>query len=329
MMSVKRSKSIEESMVNWMPRPDFPKTVFEFNQWFPDEDACTRFMIQSRFPEGFVCPRCNHNEAYWKEPRKLLQCKNCGYQVSATSGTVLHRSKLPLTTWFQAAYQVTTSTPGKSALQFQRQVGLPRYETAFTMLHKLRAAMVRQGRDRISGRVQVDETYIGGGKEGKPGRGAAGKVIVAGAVEIKGKAAGRVRLMVIPDVTQNTLTSFVQSAVVEGSTVITDAWLGYNKLSRNGYQHMVNPDNLVNVHRVFSNLKTWLLGTHHGSVSKQHLQAYLNEYTFRFNRRNTPMAAFQTVLGLAKERQSPTYKGLYGIAKGKDDWIHPTNPIGR
>jgi len=193
------------------------------------------------------------------------------------------------------------------------------------MLHKLRAAMVRGGRDRLSGMVEVDETYIGGERAGPTGRGALGKVIVAGAVDIRGKYANRVRLRVIPNVTQATLTEFVKENVLDGSTVKSDDWLGYNKLTGAGYKHIVSTE-LIHIHRVFSNLKTWLRGTHHG-VSKQHLQAYLNEYVFRFNRRGTPMAAFQTILGLAKGRLGPTYRGLYGVAKGQKAWEHPTNPI--
>jgi transposase-like protein len=211
-----------------------------------------------------------------------------------------------------------------SALQFQRQVGLSNYETAFAMLHKLRAAMVRAGRDRLSGIVEVDETYIGGKEAGPPGRGAKGKVIVAGAVDIRDKYANRIRLRVIPNVTGDTLTGFVKANVQEGSSVNTDDWRGYSRLNAAGYRHIVALE-LPHIHRVFSNLKTWLLGTHHG-VSPQHLQAYLNEYVFRFNRRGTPMAAFQTVLGLAKERIGPTYKELYGVAKhGEFAWVHP-NP---
>jgi len=233
---------------------------------------------------------------------------------------------MPLKLWFHAAYLVSTLTPGISAVQFQRQIGLQNYETAFTMLHKLRAAMVRQGRDKLSGLVEVDETYVGGKKAGPPGRGALGKVIVIGAVDIRGKYANRVRLKVIPNVTQDTLTNFVKDNIEDGATIRTDDWMGYNKLEKAGYRHEIDAD-LVHIHRVFSLLKTWLLGTHHG-VSPQHLQAYLNEYTFRFNRRGTPMAAFQTVLGLAKERKGPTYKGLYGIAKGQRLWVHPANPFG-
>ena len=309
-----------------MPRPDFPKTIFEFQQWFPDEEACVRFLIQSRWPDGFVCPRCGGREYWWKEARQLLQCKLCGYQVSPTAGTVMHRSKMPLRMWFHAAYLVTTHTPGFSALQFQQQVGLSSYQTAFTMLHKLRAAMVRSGRDKLSQVVEVDETYVGGERPGKTGRGALGKVIVVGAVDIRGKYANRVRLKVIPDVTQATLNEFIQENIEPGSTVVTDDWIGYDKLESLGYEHSIAGPHMIHIHRVFSNLKSWLIGTHHG-VSKQHLQAYLNEYTFRFNRRGTPMAAFQTVLGLAQERLGPTYKGLYGIAKGLELYAHPANPI--
>lgn len=239
----------------------------------------------------------------------------------------MHRSKMPLRLWFHAAYFVTTHTPGMSALQFQRQTGLSSYQTAFTMLHKLRAGMVRSGRGRLSGTVEVDETYIGGERPGPTGRGALGKVIVAGAVDIRSKYANRVRLRVIPDVSGKTLAGFVKDNVIEGSIIKTDDWRGYSGLRTVGYSHIVSTE-LIHIHRVFGNLKTWLLGTHHG-VSKQHLQAYLNEYTYRFNRRKTPMAGFQTVLGLAKERLGPTYKGLYGVAKGRKAWIHPTNPIER
>ena len=308
-----------------MSRPDFPKTIFEFKQWFPDEATCLRFLIQSRWPDGFVCPRCGGQEYYWQQTRELLQCKNCSYQVSPTAGTVMHRSKQPLRLWFEAAYQVTTHTPGMSALQFQRQVGIPSYKTAFMMLHKLRAAMVRPGRDQLSGLVEVDETYIGGERPGRVGRGALGKVIVAGAVDIRGTSANRIRLQVIPDVSGATLIGFIQTYIVQGSTVKTDDWLGYSKVSEAGYQHITSTE-LIHIHRIFGNLKTWLIGTHHG-VSPQHLQAYLNEYTFRFNRRGTPMAAFQTVLGLAQGRLGPTYSGLYGIKKGQTGWVHPTNPV--
>ena len=310
-----------------MPRPDFPKTIFEFEQWFPDEAACVKFLIDSRWPDGFVCPRCRGREYFWLPKRTLLQCKSCGYQASPTAGTVMHRSRQSLRLWFHAAYLVTTVTPGMSALQFQKQVGIASYKTAFMVLHKLRSAMVRQGRDKLSGLVEVDETYIGGERPGKTGRGAAGKVIVAGAVDIRGNSANRIRLKVIPDASQVTLTDFVKENIEQGATVRTDEWVGYNRLEQAGYRNVISPKELVHIHRVISNLKTWLLGTHHGAVRKQHLQAYLNEFTFRFNRRGTPMAAFQTALGLSGARLGPTYRGLYGIARGERLWAHPANPF--
>lgn len=308
-----------------MPRPDYPKTIYEFDEWFPTEESCIKFLIDSRWPNGFICPRCGFTEFYWKSARNLLQCKSCSYQVSPTAGTVMHRSKLPLKAWFRAAYLVTTLTPGMSALQMQRQLGIASYQTAFTMLHKLRAAMVREGRDRLSGIVEVDETYIGGPKSGPRGRGALGKTIVAGAVDVRGRSANRIRLRVIPNVTGETLLTFVRENIEEGSIIKTDELTSYRVLPQAGYVHEIDMD-LAHMHRVFSNLKVWLLGTHHG-VSPQHLQAYLNEYTFRFNRRGTPMAAFQTVLGLARERIGPTYKGLYSVKKGTGTWVHPSNPI--
>ncbi|MDP2948925.1 MAG: IS1595 family transposase [Chloroflexota bacterium] len=311
-----------------MPRPDFPRTIMEFQKRFSDEGECLKYLIDSRWPDGFVCPRCTHDAFYWKEGRSLLQCKACGYQASVTAGTAMHRSKQPLTLWFWAAYLVTTHTPGMSALQFKRQVGLSSYQTAFTMLHKLRAALVKKDRDKLHGTVEVDETYIGGKEAGPGGRGAYGKVIVAGAVEVRGEVAGRLRLRVIPDVTAHTLEGFVKENVEGGVTVKTDAWMGYVGLEKAGYHHYMlmgsKSESLPHIHRAFSNLKTWLIGTHHG-VSEQHLPAYLNEYVFRFNRRRTPMAAFQTALGLISERKGPTYKGLYGVAKGGLAWAHP-NP---
>lgn len=320
-----------------MARPDFPKTVVEFQRRFATDEACLDYMVKSRWPDGFACPRCSCSAHYWKAPRRLMQCKQCDYQASVTAGSVMHRSKMPLATWFWAAYLVTTHTPGMSALQFARQAGIKNYETAFMMLHKLRGAMVREGRDRLRGTVEVDESYVGGAKQGPSGRGAKGKAIVAAAVEVRarehgeGTFAGRLRLRVVPNVMGKTLCGFVSDCVEQGAVVRTDGWAGYNELPTLGYCHGPEVEGtperaaevLPHVHRVFSNLKSWLIGTHHG-VSTHHLPAYLNEYVFRFNRRGTPMAAFQTVLGLADERLGPTYEGLYGIAKGeKDAWKHP------
>ncbi len=323
--------------------PDFPRNVMEFHERFATEEDCEDYLFDCRWPEGFVCPRCGNTDYRWVGGRrKLLRCTACNYQVSLTAGTVMHGTKMPLRTWFIGAYLVTTQTPGMSAVQFQRQTGIRTYETAFNMLHKLRAAMVRPDRDRIHGVVEVDETYIGGKKKGKTGRGAAGKVIVAGAVEVREKRertnigrrvkkpkktyAGRLRLRILDNVTEREITSFVLSNVEEGSVVRTDDFLSYNALPIFGYKRRIlDPKSLTHIHRTFSNLKTWLKGTHHG-VSRKHLQAYLNEFVFRHNRRRNPMRAFMTVLGLGSHLRAPTYEELYKAGE-EEGWEHP-NPWG-
>lgn len=236
-----------------------------------------------------------------------------------TAGTVLHRTRVPLTVWFWAAYLVTTHTPGLSAVQLQRQLGVS-YETAWALLHKLRRAMVTPEREPLKGRVEVDETYLGGPEAGlKGGRQLLDKALVVGAVEVRGRAAGRVRLHVVPDASARSLTGFVRRTVTPGAILLTDRWQGYASLPDLGYHHRPRtqgpPDRagklLPHIHRVFGNLKTWLGGTHHG-VGHDHLQAYLDEFAFRFNRRRIPMAAFQTLLGLASGVHGPTtYDMLY------------------
>ena len=302
-----------------MGRPSFPQTLLEFQRRFSGDAECRRYLLESRWPSGYSCPRCNHREAYELRSRALLKCKVCGYQTSATAGTVLHGSKIPLRTWFWAAYLVTTHTPGFSALQLQRQLGLSRYETAWAMLQKLRRAMVRPERGHISGKVEVDETYVGGVEEGRRGGRLrkSTKSIVVAAVEVRGRGSGRIRLAVVGDVSAASLVPFVEGAVEPGSILLTDGWQGYAPL-RKRYDHRPttqgDPKNAVQllprVHRAFSNLKTWLAGTHHG-VSPKHLPHYVNEFVFRFNRRRTPMAAFQSLLGLTAQHPPTTYKMLY------------------
>ncbi len=247
----------------------------------------------------------------------------------------MERTHTPLSVWFWAAYLVTSQTPGMSAVQFQRQLGLKSYETAFQILHKLRVGMVRPNQDRIGGKheehVEADETYIGGRTRGK-GRGVHDMVLVAGAVEVRqrkqqgirnqrrtGRYAGRVRLAVAPDRSAKSLGGFIERTVAPGAIIITDDWSGYAKLGERGYCHTAVAERgnmqvaetfLPIIHLVFSNLKTWLRGTHHG-VSPQHLPAYLNEFTFRFNRRFYPFNAFLSLLGIAGDVTAPTYAELY------------------
>lgn len=306
----------------------FPATVLEFQQWFSDEKACVDYLYQSRWPEGFVCPKCgSRRRPYSIEAYRRLECAGCKHQTSVTAGTVMHGTRIPLRVWFNGAYLVTTHTPGFSALQLQRQLGIKTYETAFQMLHKLRSAMVRPDRDRIHGDVEVDETFIGAKKPGKRGRGAAGKTIGVGAVEVlarreRKERVGRLRLQVVADGSAASLVGFVVNNVEVGSVVRTDGFISYDGLVEKGYMYdVVETQELEHIHKTFGNLKTWLEGTHHG-VSKKHMQAYVNEFVFRHNRRRTPMAAFQTILGLAARTEGHTYEELYAAGR-KGRWRHP------
>lgn len=204
---------------------------------------------------------------------------------------------MPLTNWFTAIWYMTGQKYGASALSLKRILGLGSYETAWTLLHKLRRAMVRPGRDRLAGIVEVDETYVGGEEKGVRGRETETKAIVAIALEIHDpKGFGRVRLQQIPDVSSTSLTSFVCSTVQPEAVVRTDGWSGYNDLSSHGYQHQRvvlsatgDPAHVAmpGVHRVASLVKRWLLGTHQGAIRRKHLDDYLDEFTFRFNRRTS------------------------------------------
>lgn len=306
-----------------MPRPDFPRTIVEFQQWFPDDEACSGYLFESRWPEGFRCPRCGHGHCWAVSKRRaLLECAACHRQTSLTAGTVLHKTRTPLHLWFWAAYLMSTPTPGSSALQLQRQLGLGRYETAWMMLHKLRRAMINPEREPLTGQVEVDECFVGGVEAGlRGGRARGTKALVVVGVEARGAGSGRVRMAVVADASADTLTGFVRDNVASGATVHTDAWKGYRPLSRLGYDHQPRSQRaaraagedideiLPRVHRAISNLKSWLQGTHRG-VSSEHLQVYLDEFCFRFNRRRTPMAAFQTLLGLQSQQPPTTYRQI-------------------
>jgi len=332
----------------------FPTSLPEFQRVFPDDSACAKYLEKLRWPEEFMCGKCGvFGEPYRFANRAgVLRCRACKADNSLTAGTVMQGTHQPLSIWFWAAYLVATQTPGQSAMQFQRQLGLSRYETAYQILHKLRAGMVRPERDTIGGEhpVEVNETLVGGRTRGE-GRGVHHKIYVLGAIEVRtrkdgedrsangsrddhrdGKPlkrptyAGRLRLQVASDRKAPTCQEFVRENVTRGTLVRTDGWQGYDGLTAGGWPHhglALNADpkltdaHLPMIHLIFSNLKTWLQGTHHGT-SQQHLQAYLNEYTFRFNRRFYPMTAFNSVLGLAVRTVPPTYEALYS---GR--WEHP------
>jgi hypothetical protein len=330
-----------------LPRADlpFPGSLPEFQRLFPDDMACAAYLAAIRWREGFVCGWCGEPGEPYRFANRLqvLRCRKCQRDNALTAGTVMERSHTPLSIWFWAAYLVSSHTPGMSAVQFQRQLGLNRYETAFQILHKLRAGMVRPDRDRIGGHprdhVEIDESWVGGRTRGA-GRGVHDQSLVIAAVEVRqrkpenvtgvprrnGRYAGRIRMEVVPDRSARSLCGFVEAAVEPGVVVVTDGWGGYATLPDRGYRHLpvaaqgdpsVAEDFLPISHLIFSNLKSWLRGCHHG-VSPRHLQAYLNEFTFRFNRRFYPFNAFRSLLGISGRAVAPTYDGLY-----TGSWQHP------
>jgi transposase-like protein len=272
---------------------DYPKTVMEFRDQFATEEACRDYVSALRWPNGFICPDCQETKG-WQMKRGLYWCRNCGCQVSVTAGTLFHDTHKPLRLWFEAMWYVTSQKSGVSALGLQRVLGLGSYHTAWNWLHKLRRAMVRPSRDRLDGVIEVDEIFIGGERPGKRGRGAAGKTLVVMAAQEAEKGIGRIRMRRVADAAGESLEPAVWEMVEPGSIVRTDAWRGYNGLSELGYRHNIvrkDPDfgdNLLPlVNRVASLLKRWLLGTHQGAVQHSHLEYYLDEFTFRFNRRTS------------------------------------------
>jgi len=272
---------------------DYPKTLLEFEQRFATEEACFEYLFELRWPEGFRCSRCGHREA-WARKRGIYRCTRCRFETHVTAGTIFQDTRKPLRLWFRAIWHLTSQKYGANALGLQRVLDLGSYRTAWMWLHKLRRAMVRPGRNRLSGTVQVDEIYMGGEKPGKRGRGAAGKALVVVMVEVKEGKIGRIRLRRVPDASGPSLEGAVKDGVEPGSTVQTDGWEGYGRLPELGYVHEVvrkesalGKNLLPKVNRVVALLKRWLLGTYQGGIHLSHLNYYLDEYTFRFNRRTS------------------------------------------
>ena len=299
---------------------ELPRSLPEFEARFPDEAACARWLLAKRWPDGFRCPTCGHDKGWELARERLtLQCAAGERQVSVTAGTVLHGSHLPLKVWFTAAWLVATHKNGMSARQLWFQLGLGSYKSAWLLLRKLRRAMVDPGREPLAGLVEVDETSLpfrAGGEPAGPGRSHDGKLLLAGAVEIRGKGPGRVRLAVIEDYSAVALGAFVAAVIAIGSTVVSDGWPGYKKLKDVKHDPKVVGDAPAHtvlpwVHRVFANAKRWALGVYHG-LREEHLQAYLDEFVFRFNRRRTPAAAFDRLLGLSLTLEPATYQMLIG-----------------
>ena len=291
----------------------------EFEKEFGTEEQCIAYLFNLRWPDGYRCPRCESDKA-WQVNRMKYKCQKCKYQTTVISGTIFQDTHKPLTLWFRAIWYITSQKNGASAMNVQKILGLGSYRTAWTWLHKLRRAMIRPGRDKLSGVVEVDEGFIGGpGEGGKRGRGTENKVLVAVAVEITDKKIGRSRMSVIENASSESLHAFIENNVEIGSTIVTDGWRGYNGLSGKGYAQKItkkssedNKELLPHVHTVVSLLKRWLLGTLQGACSKEYLDYYLDEYCFRFNRRKAKSRGmlFYRLLQNAVQLQPTSYKDI-------------------
>jgi transposase-like protein len=319
------TRGLEDAMLP----TDLPRDLPSFLARFGTDEQCRRYLFEARWPDGFRCAGCGHKRAWAHKARLIDECAACGKQHSLLKGTIFEQTKTGLSRWFLAIYLVTSSKGGISAMELKRQMGFGSYQTAWSWLHKIRKAMVRPERTLLSARVETDETYIGGPRPGKPGRGAGGKIKVAGAVESgRGKAGGRrlgrLRLAVVPDVSAKSLRGFLGQNVARPATVSTDGWSGYAELDAAGYRH--EPLSLSAtwgdavlrlpaIHLVFGLAKRWLLGTHHGAVSAKHLPAYLDEFVFRFNRRTARNLShrFARVIEHAVQIQPTTYRDLIAI----------------
>jgi transposase-like protein len=310
---------------------DFPKTVLELEQRFANEEQCREYMAILRWPEGFCCPACGGKKA-WAVQRSRWMCASCNHQATVTAGTVFQDTRLPLRLWCRAIWHVTSQKNGASALGLQRVLGLGSYQTAWTVLHKLRRAMVRPGRDKLSGSVEVDETQVGGVTPGQKGRGIPSKALVIIAAEEEGAGIGRIRMARVPDGSAEHLHRFIQETIAQESSVHTDGWKPYQGIAQLGYQHEVSKlkgkhkgaatELLPRVHRVAALLKRWLLGTHQGAISADHLDYYLDEFTFRFNRRRSASRGklFYRLMQQALQVPPVPYANLVGGAK------NPANP---
>jgi transposase-like protein len=307
---------------------DYPRNQLELETRFSTEEACREYLFRLRWPEGFRCPRCGGRKS-WPKPDGLVRCAGCDYQVSVTAGTVFQDSHLPLMLWFRAVWWVTSQKNGVSAMGLQRVLGLKSYKTAWTLLHKLRHAMVRPGRDRLQGQVEVDEAFVGGEEEGVHGRQTETKAMIAVAVEADGPGIGRLRMRRIPDASAANLMPFIEDSIEPGSIVHTDGWLGYQPLEDRDYKHKITflKDNrktaselMPRVHLSVALLKRWLLGTHQGSVSLEHLDAYLDEFAFRFNRRKSRSRGklFYRLLEQAVAVEPVPYKSLVKCSAQQD-----------
>ena len=281
---------------------DYPADWNEFLTWFGSEESCLTYLERLRWPTEFVCPACGCIDQPYRSSRGRIVCRACGHQCTVTAGTIFEKTRTPLRVWLAAAWYLTSQKQGVNALGLQRVLGLGSYQTAWAMLHRFRAAMVRPGRERLHGKVEVDETYLAISDRQSPiakkGRKHnTTKTLIIIAVEmLEPKGFGRIRLQRIRDDSPESVLSFVQEVIEPGATVHTDGLASYRTLPDLGYVHqrtvMLGSDvaahvSMPGVHRVAALLKRWILGTHHGAVQPAHLDAYLDEFVFRFNRRSS------------------------------------------
>jgi transposase-like protein len=274
---------------------DFPKSEIEFDLRFSDPNACYQYLFAMKWPNGFMCKKFE-NGSFWHSNRDLYICTRCNHQHSLTAGTIMDSSKKPITYWFKAMWWFTTRKSGVNAVNLKDLLGLGSYQTAWSWLQKLRRCTIRKDREKLSGRVEVDEFVLGGRRSGKRGRGAEHKTIVAIAVERDPKIPeiGRIRLQVILDYTSFSLQTFIDENVEPGSTIVTDFWSSYPPIIKEQYHVRVNQtesgfqeDSLYGAHLVVSLVKRLMSSTFQGRFEPKYLQNYLDEYVFRFNRRKS------------------------------------------
>ncbi|HBY0481297.1 MULTISPECIES: IS1595 family transposase [Gammaproteobacteria] len=306
---------------------DYPTTWVQFLDWFHSEQACRDYLEKLRWPDGLICPKCGVVSQVQRSSRGRLICPTCRHQATVTAGTIFDKTRTELRVWFAAIWYITNQKHGVSALGLQRVLGLGSYETAWTMLHRLRRAMVRPDRELLHGEVEVDETYLALSDRTellstKGRKSNTTKLLVVIAVEIlHPKGFGRVRIQQIERGNHDNLMPFIKASITPGSLIHTDGSPAYRQIKENGYEHRqtvhlrsTTPahESMPGVHRVASLLQRWMMGTHHGAVQPEQLDNYLNEYVFRFNRRKSKSRGllFYRLLQQAVVTKAVTYQDV-------------------
>jgi transposase-like protein len=295
---------------------EFPKTLPDFDRLFPNDEACLAFLEWVRWGQAFSCQKCKHDQ-FWNMATGLRRCRACEFKNSVKTNSIFEKSKLGLKMWFYAIWWITSQKNGVSALSLQRFLGIGSYETGWLLLHKIRGAMVFSDRSHLAGDIEVDEAFLGGVRTGKRGRGAEGKQLIVIAAEFSGKRKiGRIRIQRSSDASAEKLEAFIKKNIAQKSTVHTDGWRGYNGVTNLGYKHraqkaaLVDPDELLpRINIVTALLKRWILGTHQGRLDLKHMDSYLEEFVFRFNRRTSKIRGllFQRVIENSFNTAPSTY----------------------